>query len=312
MLMAQLLKFGKDKMSKESVSVRKVVIPVAGLGTRVLPASKAIPKEMMPVVDKPVIQWVVEEAVSAGIKEIILVTRSGKSSIEDHFDTHYELEAELARKNKMGLLASIKAIVPSDVSIVSVRQPEAKGLGHAVHCAASVVGDEAFAVILPDVLVSNGNHGCNDLANMVAAFETDNTAQIMVGEVPIEKVSQYGVVDCEGVVPGLAESVPIKGMVEKPAQHETPSNLAVIGRYILPARVMELLANVKPGAGGEIQLTDALDTLLGEQSVEAYKMQGETYDCGEKLGYLKANIMYGLQHEETADGLHEFIQGLKK
>jgi UTP--glucose-1-phosphate uridylyltransferase len=293
------------------VKVTKVVIPVAGLGTRLLPASKAIPKEMMPVVDKPVIQWVVEEAVSAGIKEIILVTRNGKSSIEDHFDTHYELEAELVRKNKMSLLASIRAIVPADVSIVSIRQPQAKGLGHAVHCASDVVGTDPFAVILPDVLVNNSYQSSNDLANMVAAFETHNVAQIMVGEVPIEKVSQYGVVDCEGVVPSLGESVPIKGMVEKPELKSAPSNLAVIGRYILPSRVMELLANGAPGSGGEIQLTDALDALLGEQLVEAYKMQGQTYDCGEKLGYLKANIVYGLQHDETADGLYEFIQELK-
>jgi UTP--glucose-1-phosphate uridylyltransferase len=293
------------------VKVTKVVIPVAGLGTRVLPASKAIPKEMMPVVDKPVIQWVVEEAVSAGIKEIILVTRSGKSAIEDHFDSHYELETELARKNKVALLASIKAIVPADVSIVSIRQPEAKGLGHAVHCAATVVGDEPFAVILPDVLVNNRDQSRSDLASMVTAFEAHNSAQIMVGEVPIEKVSQYGVVDCNAVVPCLGESVPIKGMVEKPAQEDAPSNLAVIGRYLLPGRVMALLADGKPGAGGEIQLTDALDTLLSEQSVEAYKMQGESYDCGEKLGYLKANVVYGLQHKETAEGLQEFIQSLK-
>jgi len=292
------------------LKVRKVVIPVAGLGTRVLPASKAIPKEMMPVVDKPVIQHVVEEAVAAGIKEIILVTRSGKSSIEDHFDSHYELEAELTRKNKTSLLAAIQQIIPPDVSIIAIRQPQAKGLGHAVHCAASVVNNEPFAVILPDVLVNNVNGESNDLARMVTEFELSSAAQIMVGEVPIEKVQSYGIADCHGVQLEAGQSTAIKGLVEKPAQEDAPSNLAVIGRYILPARVMSLLAEGKPGAGGEIQLTDAIDSLLAEQAVEAYKMMGETYDCGEKLGYLKANIAYGLQHAETADGLKEFIKTL--
>lgn len=290
--------------------VRKVVIPVAGLGTRVLPASKAIPKEMMPVVDKPVIQYVVEEAVAAGIKEIILVTRSGKSAIEDHFDAHYELEAELARKNKTALLAAIREIVPDDVSIIAIRQPQAKGLGHAVHCAATVVNGEPFAVILPDVLVNNAAQASTDLGGMLSAFELNQAGQIMVDEVPIEKVSSYGIVDCNGVVPELGGSVAIKGMVEKPSQAEAPSNLAVVGRYILPGRVMGLLADGQPGAGGEIQLTDALDTLLSEQSIEAYKMQGDTYDCGEKLGYVKANIAYGLQHPQTGGALKEFIQTL--
>lgn len=290
--------------------VRKVVIPVAGLGTRVLPASKAIPKEMMPVVDKPVIQYVVEEAVAAGIKEIILVTRSGKSAIEDHFDAHYELEAELARKNKTALLAAIREIVPDDVSIIAIRQPQAKGLGHAVHCAATVVNGEPFAVILPDVLVNNAAQASTDLGGMLSAFELNQAGQIMVDEVPIEKVSSYGIVDCNGVVPELGDSVAIKGMVEKPSQAEAPSNLAVVGRYILPGRVMGLLADGQPGAGGEIQLTDALDTLLSEQSIEAYKMQGDTYDCGEKLGYVKANIAYGLQHPQTGGALKEFIQTL--
>ena len=292
------------------LKVKKAVIPVAGLGTRVLPASKAIPKEMMPVVDKPVIQHVVEEAVAAGIKEIILVTRGGKSSIEDHFDTHYELESELAKKGKTALLAAIQQIVPSDVSIVSIRQPEAKGLGHAVHCATSIVNDEPFAVMLPDVLVNAGDEKINDLARMIDRFETTQSAQIMVGEVPMDKVHMYGIADCNHVMPNAGESATISGLVEKPAQAEAPSNLAVIGRYILPARIMGLLANGEPGAGGEIQLTDAIDGLLAEESIEAYKMMGETYDCGEKLGYLKANVIYGLQHKETADGLSAFLKSL--
>ncbi len=281
--------------------VRKAVIPVAGLGTRVLPASKAIPKEMMPVVDKPVIQLVVEEAVSAGIKEIILVTRSGKSAIEDHFDKHYELEAELARKNKNDLLASIQNIVPRDVSIVAVRQPDALGLGHAVLCASEVVNDEPFVVILPA-----------DLNQMIHAFKPHSSAQIMVEEVPLEQVHLYGIADCKGETPAAGESVAIQKMLEKPNQEQAPSNLAVVGRYVLPARVMELLKETQPGAGGEIQLTDALDQLLSEQTVEAYRMTGKTYDCGNKLGYVQANIAYGLQHVETADGLKSFIRELNE
>lgn len=297
-------------MDSTNSQVRMAVIPVAGLGTRVLPASKAIPKEMMPVVDKPVIQHVVEEAVAAGIKEIILVTRSGKSSIEDHFDAHYELEAELAKKGKTALLSAIQNIVPPDVSIVSIRQPEARGLGHAVYCAASLVNQEPFAVILPDVLVHNAAEESNDLAKMIGEFERDHSAQIMVGEVPTDKVHLYGIADCSNVMPKTGESTAIRGLVEKPNQAEAPSNLAVIGRYILPARVMDLLTEGKPGAGGEIQLTDAIDALLTEQSVEAYKMTGKTYDCGEKLGYLKANIAYGLQHAETSEGLKAYIKSL--
>ncbi|MCV6609312.1 MAG: UTP--glucose-1-phosphate uridylyltransferase GalU [Amphritea sp.] len=289
-------------------TVRKAVIPVAGLGTRVLPASKAIPKEMMPVVDKPVIQHVVEEAVSAGIKEIILVTRSGKSAIEDHFDKHYELEAELARKNKTAILESIRNIVPADVTISSVRQPEALGLGHAVHCAASLINNEPFAVILPDVLVNNYQQDTTDLDLMIKAYDAKAAGQIMVEAVPDEKVHLYGIVDCQGNDPAAGESVAITGMVEKPAQEVAPSNLSVVGRYVLPGRVMELLSTTKPGAGGEIQLTDALDELLKEQAVDAYRMTGKTYDCGNKLGYLQANLAYGLQHPETAEGLAQLLQ----
>lgn len=291
-------------------TVRKAVIPVAGLGTRVLPASKAIPKEMMPVVDKPVIQLVVEEAVSAGIKEIILVTRSGKSSIEDHFDKHYELEAELARKNKVALLESVQNIVPPDVTIISVRQPEALGLGHAVLCAANATNDEPFVVILPDVLVNNHEQKVADLDRMIQAYEQHSAAQIMVEQVPLEQVQMYGIVDCNGVMPNAGESQKITELVEKPKQEEAPSNLAVVGRYVLPPEVMKLLEQVSPGAGGEIQLTDALDALLESRSVEAYRMTGKTYDCGNKLGYLQANIMYGLQHEETSEGLKEIIKVL--
>jgi UTP--glucose-1-phosphate uridylyltransferase len=294
--------------SGENMStVRKAVIPVAGLGTRVLPASKAIPKEMLPVVDKPVIQHVVEEAIKAGIKEIVLVTRSGKSAIEDHFDSHYELEHQLESKNKTDILNSVRNIVPNDVTIISVRQPEAKGLGHAVYCAAQVVNNEPFVVILPDVLVNNYLQNENDLQKMINAFEQHSAAQIMVESVPQSQVHLYGIADCNGSKPSAGESTPIKGMVEKPKTEEAPSDLAVVGRYVLPARIMEILANTKPGAGDEIQLTDALDELLQEQTVEAYRMTGKTYDCGNKLGFLQANVAYGLQHPETAEGFKQFL-----
>ncbi|MBR9867899.1 MAG: UTP--glucose-1-phosphate uridylyltransferase GalU [Oceanospirillales bacterium] len=291
-------------------TVRKAVIPVAGLGTRVLPASKAIPKEMMPVVDKPVIQHVVEEAIKAGIKEIILVTRSGKCAIEDHFDSHYELEHQLDLKNKTQILDSVSKIIPSDVTILSVRQPEARGLGHAVHCAARIINNEPFVVILPDVLVNNYQQDRNDLQQMVRAFEEHNAAQIMVESVPQDQIHLYGVADCNGVKPAAGESVSICAMVEKPKQEDAPSDLAVVGRYVLPARVMELLADTRPGAGNEIQLTDALDELLKEQKVEAYRMTGKTYDCGNKLGFLQANVAYGLQHPETAEAFKQFLTKL--
>ena len=293
-------------------SVIKAVIPVAGLGTRVLPASKSIPKEMMPVVDKPVIQHVVEEAVNSGIKEIILVTRSGKSAIEDHFDKHYELEAELSKKGKTSILESVQNIVPADVTISAVRQPEALGLGHAIQCASSLVNNTPFVVILPDVLVNNHENTSTDLSKMISAYESTGASQIMVEAVPEDKVQMYGITDCQGQTPSAGESVAISRMVEKPKQEEAPSNLAVVGRYVLPGEIMQLLDETKPGAGGEIQLTDALDTLLQSNPVEAYRMMGKTYDCGSKLGYLQANLAYGLQHPETKDGLNSFLNDLGK
>ena len=293
-------------------SVLKAVIPVAGLGTRVLPASKSIPKEMMPVVDKPVIQHVVEEAVNSGIKEIILVTRSGKSAIEDHFDKHYELEAELSKKGKTSILESVQNIVPADVTISAVRQPEALGLGHAIQCASSLVNNTPFVVILPDVLVNNHENTSTDLSKMISAYESTGASQIMVEAVPEDKVQMYGITDCQGQTPSAGESVAISRMVEKPKQEEAPSNLAVVGRYVLPGEIMQLLDETKPGAGGEIQLTDALDTLLQSNPVEAYRMMGKTYDCGSKLGYLQANLAYGLQHPETNDGLNSFLNDLGK
>lgn len=284
----------------------KVVIPVAGLGTRVLPASKAIPKEMLSVVDKPVIQHVVEEAIAAGFTQIILVTRSGKSAIEDHFDSHYELEAELDRKGKVALLSSVREILPEGVEVISVRQPFAKGLGHAVLCAAAVTGGEDFAVMLPDMLIDSDATG-TDMVAMVERYRTGGCGQIMVEAVPQDQVERYGIVDCGGAAVEAGGGAKVQGMIEKPAREDAPSNLAIVGRYILPARVMSLLQDTQPGAGGEIQLTDALVHLTQEATLEAYSMTGNLYDCGNKAGLLQANVAFGLKHPETADALKAFL-----
>lgn len=289
--------------------LNKVVIPVAGLGTRVLPASKAIPKEMLTVVDKPVIQHVVEEAVEAGFTEIILVTRSGKSAIEDHFDTIYELEDSLEKKGKTALLEAVRHTLPNGAHVTTVRQPKALGLGHAVLCAAEVVGDDDFAVILPDMVIDNPD-GKRDFTAMADRYRTTGKGQIMVEAVPEEQVSRYGIVDCGGADVEFGGSAEIKGMVEKPAVEEAPSNLAIVGRYILPREIMSILKTTKPGAGGEIQLTDALLELTGDKPLEAYNMRGKVYDCGNKAGLVQANVAFGLRHPETADALKAFLETL--
>ena len=287
----------------------KMVIPVAGLGTRVLPASKVIPKEMLTVVDKPVIQYVIEEAVEAGFKEIILVTRPGKESIENHFETHSELEAALQQKGKAALLSSVRDMLPDNVRLSTVFQYQPLGLGHAVLCAAELIGDDDFAVTLPDVLVFNpeGDHA-HDLKAIVRAFKQNHAAQIMVEAVADDQVSSYGIVDCDGAVFHPGESHKVIAMVEKPPVGEAPSNQSIIGRYILPARTMTLLRETKPGAGGEIQLTDAINALIAEMPVQANSMQGRTYDCGNKLGYLIANIKFGLNHPEIGADLAAWIR----
>lgn len=293
------------------MSVKIAVLPVAGLGTRFLPASKAIPKEMITVVDKPVIQYVVDEAVAAGIKQIVLVNHSAKRAIEDHFDLHYELETELERRGKDELLQVMRSILPADVRVISVRQGKALGLGHAVMCAREVVGNNPFAVMLPDVLVDDHYLAAGsqtDLAVMNQRFAESGRSQIMVEQVPMECVSQYGVVALEGNAPAAGQSQVMTGVVEKPAQNEAPSDLAVVGRYVLPARIFELLETTKPGAGNEIQLTDAIASLMQEQKVEAYRMQGVTYDCGSKLGYLQATLAYGLRHPQVGSGFAELIR----
>ena len=289
--------------------IKKAVLPVAGLGTRFLPASKSIPKEMVTVVDRPAIEYVVREAVEAGIEQIILVTHSSKASIENYFDRNFELETILEQKKKFDLLAEITQIVPPHVSVVSVRQPQPLGLGHAVLCAKSIIGQDDFAVLLPDVLVKDDS-GRNDLTRMIARFDASLAAQIMVEAVPDHLVDQYGIVDVAHS-PNEGESIAMQGIVEKPAVGSAPSNLSVVGRYILPAKIMQLLENTPKGAGNEIQLTDAIAMLQETDLVEAYRMQGQTFDCGSKLGYLKAVLHYGLEHPKLGSEFKQLIQNLK-
>lgn len=289
-------------------TIRKAVLPVAGLGTRFLPASKAIPKEMITVVDKPVIQYVVEEAVAAGITEIVLVNHSAKKAIEDHFDVHYELEAELEKKGKAELLERVRSILPTGVRVISVRQGRPLGLGHAVLCAREVIGNEPFAVLLPDVLVdAHAVSGDNDLGRMLARYEASHAAQIMVEKVSRERVNQYGIVALDGDEPTAGSSVRMTGVVEKPHPDEAPSDLSVVGRYVLPAEIFSWLASTTPGAGGEIQLTDAIASLMAGQVVEAYRMMGKTYDCGSKIGYLEATLNYAARHPEVGEAFKQLL-----
>ena len=288
--------------------IKKAILPVAGLGTRFLPASKSIPKEMVTVVDRPAIEYVVKEAVAAGIEQIILVTHSSKASIENYFDRNFELETTLENKNKLDLLAEISNILPSHVSVVSVRQPQPLGLGHAVLCAKDIVGNEAFAVLLPDVLVKDPSIQ-NDLSLMIERFNASSSSQIMVEAVPDHLVDQYGIVDVASI-PAEGHSIVMQGIVEKPAVGTAPSNLSVVGRYILPAKIMQLLENTPKGAGNEIQLTDAIAALQATDTVEAYRMKGQTFDCGSKIGYLKAVLHYGLEHPKLGAEFKQLIQEL--
>ena len=288
--------------------IKKAIIPVAGLGTRFLPASKSIPKEMVTVVDRPAIEYVVKEAIAAGIEQIILVTHSSKASIENYFDRNFELENSLEQKKKFDLLKEITEILPAHVTVVSVRQAQPLGLGHAVLCAKDLVGDDAFAVLLPDVLVKDMNEK-NDLSLMIQRFQQTQNAQIMVEAVPKHLVDQYGIVDV-ATLPAEGESVTMQGIVEKPDVADAPSNLSVVGRYILPAKIMQLLQQTPKGAGNEIQLTDAIALLQHTEQVEAYLMKGQTFDCGNKLGYLKAVLHYGVAHPTLGTEFKALIQEL--
>lgn len=290
----------------------KAIIPVAGLGTRMLPATKAIPKEMLTLVDKPLIQYVVNECVAAGIKEIVLVTHSSKNAIENHFDTSFELETMLEKRVKRQLLEEVRSIVPKDVTIMHVRQGNAKGLGHAVLCGRPLVGDEPFAVILPDVLLAefSANQKKENLAAMLKRFNQTKASQIMVSPVAPEAVSSYGIADCGSVEIPPGESAKINSIVEKPSVDDAPSNLAVVGRYVFSAAIWDLLEKTPVGVGDEIQLTDAIDMLIEKETVEAFHMTGISYDCGDKIGYMKAFVEYGLHHNKLGGEFKSYLKAL--
>ncbi|MBL8296792.1 MAG: UTP--glucose-1-phosphate uridylyltransferase GalU [Rhodanobacteraceae bacterium] len=285
-----------------SQRLRKVVFPVAGLGTRFLPATKVVAKEMLPVLDRPLIQYAVDEAVDAGADTLIFVTNRYKHAIADYFDKAYELETKLEQAGKKELLALVQNVLPKHVRCVFVTQPEALGLGHAVLCAKPVVGNEPFGVILPDDLIWNS--GASALRQMAELAAFENSGVIAVEEVPHEQTNKYGIVDAQPINDRAAL---IKLMVEKPKPEEAPSNLAVVGRYVLPGRIFSLLESTKPGAGGEIQLTDAIDTLLKQERVLAYRFEGERFDCGNKLGLVKATLHFALQDPSLAAATRDFI-----
>lgn len=285
-----------------SKKITTAVFPVAGMGTRFLPVTKSAPKEMLPIVDKPLIQYVVEEAVAAGIKQLVLVTSYSKHAVEDYFDTNFELETRLEEKGKFKMLDEVRNIVPEGVSIVYVRQPAPLGLGHAVLCAKNVVGDNPFAVLLADDIIDCGNQFC--LQQMVSAYEASNASVLAVEEVPLSETDKYGVVSLS-TDPKV--SFQIDGIVEKPAPQDAPSNLAVIGRYILSPRIFDLLEKTEHGVGGEIQLTDAIAKLLKEEVVTAFQFDGVRYDCGSKIGFLEATIAYALKRPDLSVPFKKFL-----
>ncbi len=289
-------------MEKATKPIRKAVFPVAGLGTRFLPATKASPKEMLPVVDKPLIQYAAEEAIAAGIEQLIFVTSSSKRAIEDHFDKNQELEDELTKRSKYELLAITKHIVPQGVSCIYIRQPEPLGLGHAVLCARPVVGDEPFAVILADDLINGEGLPC--LTQMVHIYEKQQCSVVAVQEIAPSETHQYGIIKPAPLQDGVFK---INRIVEKPAPEKAPSNLAVVGRYLLTPRLFTHLEKLGKGAGGEIQLTDAIEQLLLEEQVLACQFKGKRYDCGSKLGYLVATLDYALQHPELREPFKAYL-----
>jgi len=286
-------------------NIKKAVFPVAGLGTRFLPATKANPKEMLPVVDKPLIQYAVEEAVAAGVEVMVFITGRTKRAIADHFDKAYELETELEQRGKTDTLALVRNIVPENVHCVHIRQSEALGLGHAVLCAKPVIGNDPFAVVLADDLVDGAGKGC--LAQMVDIFNREQSSVLGVEKVPIESTASYGIVKTVASNAGLSQ---VESIVEKPKPAEAPSNLGVVGRYILTPSIFELIEKTGKGAGGEIQLTDAIGQLLHKEPVYAYEFDGTRYDCGSKLGYLIATVEHALQHEELRDGFRQYLKQL--
>lgn len=288
-------------------TVRKAVFPVAGLGTRFLPATKASPKEMLPVVDKPLIQYAVEEAYAAGIRHMVFVTGRSKRAIEDHFDTAYELENELEAAGKINLLELVRSVQPDDMDCAFVRQPRSLGLGHAVLCAEPLVGHEPFAVLLADDLMRGPVGGMPVLAQMVQAFRQQGRSVIAVQEVPEEQVNRYGIVAGE---PAGGPLIRIDRIVEKPAPKDAPSRMGVAGRYILTPAIFEQIRNQPTGAGGEIQLTDAIGRLMEQEAVYAFQYKGKRYDCGSKEGFLQATVELALEHPEVGETFREYLNTL--
>lgn len=286
--------------------ITKAVFPVAGLGTRFLPATKASPKEMLPIVDKPLIQYAAEEAIAAGIDTLIFITGRSKRAIGDHFDKAYELETELEQRGKLDRLAEVKDIVPPGVNCIFIRQAEALGLGHAVLCAKPVVNNEPFAVILADDLIRGNLKGC--LTQMVDVYNEHACSVLACERVPQEETAKYGVVTPENISERLDK---LLGIVEKPKPENAPSNLAVVGRYLLTPRIFQLLETLPRGAGGEYQLTDAIAALLKYETVFAYEFDGKRYDCGSKLGYVTANLEYALEHHEIGPDFKRYLQQLQ-
>lgn len=286
--------------------ITKAVFPVAGLGTRFLPATKASPKEMLPIVDKPLVQYAAEEAIAAGATELIFIIGRNKRAIPDHFDKAFELEAALEASGKKKVLESLRGILPKGVSCIFIRQAEALGLGHAVLCAKPVVGNEPFSVILADDLIDGKVPAMQQMAEM---FSQQNCSILGVEDVLPSETASYGIVDAEPIGPNLLQ---LKGIVEKPQPADAPSTLAVVGRYILTPKIFECLENVKPGKGGEIQLTDGIAALMAYEKVLAYRFEGVRYDCGSKLGYMKANVEFAMRHPEIGGEFLDYLRTVKQ
>ncbi|MBX9799736.1 MAG: UTP--glucose-1-phosphate uridylyltransferase GalU [Burkholderiaceae bacterium] len=288
--------------------IRKAVFPVAGLGSRFLPATKAQPKEMLPVVDKPLIQYAVEEAVAAGITDMVFITGRNKRAIEDHFDTAYELESELEAANKNALLDLVRNVIPKNINCIYIRQSAPLGLGHAVLCARPVIGNDPFAVLLADDFMDTADGVKPVLAQMTDVFQREGHSVLAVQDVPRADTKQYGIVSATAYQPQLEL---VNAIVEKPQPDVAPSTLAVVGRYVLSNKIFDYLETLGKGAGGEIQLTDGIAALMQAEKVLAYRYDGQRYDCGSKLGYLKAMVAMGLKHPETGAGFTEYLKTLK-
>ncbi len=293
-----------SSVGESSSPVRKAVFPVAGLGTRFLPATKASPKEMLPIVDKPLIQYAVEEAASAGITEMIFITGRSKRAIEDHFDKAYELEAELEVKGKQDLLQLVRSVAPSSINCIYIRQPEALGLGHAVLCARPAVGNEPFAVVLADDLMDSADPDRSVIGQMVDEYRAHRASIVAVEDVPYDQTNKYGIVQSS---PWGSCTERMTGIVEKPAIDQAPSTLAVVGRYLLTPRIFDILASQPPGKGGEIQLTDAIEKLLADEPVLAYRFQGTRFDCGSKQGYLQATVTLAKRHPQEGQAFSDWL-----